>query len=31
MNRALWSGTLGYYLEEMLDLSLARIGSALFL
>lgn len=25
MNRALWSGTLGYYLEEMLDLSLPRI------
>lgn len=26
MGRALWYGTLGYYLEEMLDLSLDRIG-----
>jgi hypothetical protein len=26
MNRALWSGTLGYYLEELLDLSLESIG-----
>jgi hypothetical protein len=26
MNTALWSGTLGYYLEEMLDVSLQTIG-----
>jgi hypothetical protein len=26
INRALWSGTLGYYLEEMLDLDLESIG-----
>jgi hypothetical protein len=26
MNRALWSATLGYYLEELLDLSLETIG-----
>ena len=26
INRALWSETLGYYLEEMLDLDLNRIG-----
>ena len=26
MNRALWSGTLGYFLEEMLDFSLARVN-----
>lgn len=26
MNRALWSGTLGYYIEEMLNLDLTNIG-----